>query len=330
MEKILKTIFKAIGLHLLLNNWVWAQLRTEPVAPPLLQLTPIAGSPEHCGINSCGAQRCRWHFTDVIYESRQNRFRLLRDHAPNILIDSADELKKNLLSTDPDSRINALNDAGLLEPLLEPKASSFLDAPQSQRYLEIELELTAIRSEIEQTRAQAKPHNGLDIDTPDVTWEDSLLIGERQRDYHTLKRELAALDTQGRKIARERGYFFENGHLYSAEAMKARTIIQRYLRQRKAFVNLGQQHFTPEELAKFEEEYTQIIADIRVANTQRIAPRRDVELWLAQSKGKLVYAELTKTLLEAATYGVALSECALKGDSERIPEGFKTYEQYRQ
>ncbi|MDB6142703.1 MAG: xlyA, partial [Pseudomonas sp.] len=299
----------------------------EPVAPPVLQLAPIAAPPEHCTINFCGEQKCKRHFTDVIYESGQNRFWLLREHILNTLLAAADDLKKKLLTTDPDSRIKALNDAGLLEPFLEPKASSFLDAPQSQRYLEIELELEKIGQDLR--RLGVGEEGLLDVKhVPNLTVEQIRHVNQQQQAAFPLRRELRELDTQGYRIARERGYFFEDGHLYSAEAMKARAIIQRYLRQRQAFVDLGQQHFTPEELAKFDEEYTQIIADIRVDNPRHLTQRRDVELWLAQSKGKLVYAELTKTLLEAAAYGLALPEYALKGDNPDIKHGFTEYEKY--
>jgi hypothetical protein len=300
-------------------------------ASQVLQLKPIAAPPEHCTIDFCGEQRCQnpTHYADLIYEAGQNRFWLLREHTLNKLVAAADDLKKNLLTTDPDSRINALNDAGLLEPFLEPKASSFLEAPESQRYLEIERTLTNIRSRIERTQAEAKEQNGVNIDnTPHVSSEQSRLIGECQRDYHTLQRELAALDAKGHTVARDRGYRFENGHLYSAEALRAREIIQRYLKQRQKLLDVGTPHFSEQDIKQFTQEQDQWRAQADPANHAFIRSERDIAEWVRHSTGKFHYSELVKTLLEAAAYGLALPEYALKGDNEDIQEGFRKYEEY--
>jgi murein DD-endopeptidase MepM/ murein hydrolase activator NlpD len=307
-----------------------AEPTPELLTPDVLQLNPIAAPPEHCTIDFCGEQRCHspTHFADLIYEAGQNRFWLLREHTLNRLV-AADNLKRNLLTTDPDSRINALSNAGLLEPFLEPKASSFLDGSQSQRYLEIECLLTDIRNEIDQIQAQAKARNDVNsAKPPQVTWEESLLIGERQRDYHTLQRELAALDAQGQKVARDRGYRFENGHLYSAEALKARAIIQRYLKQRQKLLDLGAPHYSEEDIKEFTREQDELLAGADPAIQGFVRSERDIAEWVRHSTGKFHYSELVKTLLEAAAYGLALPEYALKGDDEDIQEGFKKYEKY--
>jgi len=301
----------------------------EVDASEVLHLDPVALPAEQCSINFCGEQRCTnpTHFADLIYEAGQNRFWLLREHTLNRLIEAADDLKKKLLTTDPDSRINALNDAGLLEPFLEPKASSFLDARDSQRYLELEHELDRIGNDL--GRLGIREAGLQDVrHVPNLTVEQLRYINQQQQAALPLRRELNLLDAKGTKVALDRGYSFENGQLFSVEAMKAREIIQRYLRQRQAFVELGKQRFSPEELAAYEEEYTRVIAEIQYAFAQGIEPRRDVELWLAQAKGKLVYSELTKTLLEAAAYGLALPEYALKGDNQDIKQGFEKYEEY--
>lgn len=297
----------------------------------VLQLDPVAAPPEHCTVNFCGEQPCTrdTHYADVIYEVGQERFWLLREHTLNTLVAAADGLQKKLLTTDPDSRINALNSAGLLEPFLEPKTSSFLDAQDSQRYLEIEHELSTIRGEIERTQAEAKAQNGLNIDnTPNMSGEQRKYVGERQRAYKPLRQQHAALDAKGHKIARERGYSFEDGHLYSAEAMKAREIIQRYLKQRQILVDLGKPLFSQQEIEQFTREQAQLLTEIDSATRDLNSPRLDIAQWVRNSTGKFHYSELVKTLLEAAAYGLALPEYALQGDSGEIQQGFEAYEKY--
>jgi murein DD-endopeptidase MepM/ murein hydrolase activator NlpD len=301
----------------------------DTIALEVVYLDPVAAPPEHCTVNFCGEQECKslTHYADVIYEVGQERFWLLREHTLDTLVAAADSLQKKLLTTDPDSRINALNDAGLLEPFLEPKTSSFLDAQNSQRYLEIEHELDRIGADLR--RLGIREEGLQDVKhVPSLTVEQLRHVNQQQQAALPLRRELAALDAKGHKIALERGYSFEGGHLYSAEAMKAREIIQRYLKQRQVFVDLGRAFFRPEELDKYQQEYAQIIAELQYANTHRTPPRRDVEQWLLQSRGQFHYSELVKTLLEAAAYGLALPEYALQGDSGDIQQGFEAYEKY--
>ncbi|MEA9976202.1 MULTISPECIES: LysM domain-containing protein [unclassified Pseudomonas] len=298
-------------------------------AQGVLHLDPIAAAPEQCSINFCGEQACKspGHYADIIYEVGQERFWLLREHTLNTLVEAADDLKKKLLTSDPDSRVSALNDADLLEPFLEPKTSSFLDAQDSQRYLQIEHELEQIGHDL--GRFGVREEGLQDVKhVPNLTVEQLKHVNQQQQAALPLRRERAVLDARGHKIALERGYSFEGGHLYSAEATRARDIIQRYLKQRQVFIDQGKAHFSPAELEKYQQEYTEIIAELQYANAHRTEPRRDVELWLLQSRGQFHYCELVKTLLEAAAYGLALPEYALQGDHGNIEQGFEAYEKY--
>jgi murein DD-endopeptidase MepM/ murein hydrolase activator NlpD len=295
----------------------------------VLHLDPVAAPPEHCTVDFCGEQPCKrdTHYADVIYEVGQDRFWLLREHTLNTLVAAADNLQKKLLTTDPDSRINALNDAGLLEPFLEPKTSSFLDAHDSQRYLEIEHELDQIGDDL--GRLGIREEGLQDVKhVPNLTVEQLRHVNQQQQTALPLRRELAALDAKGHKIALERGYSFEDGHLYSAEAMKAREIIQRYLKQRQILVDLGKPHFSQQEIEQFSREQAQLLAEMEPGTRDLNSPRLDIAQWIRNSTGKFHYSELVKTLLEAAAYGLALPEYALQGDHGDIQQGFEAYEKY--
>jgi murein DD-endopeptidase MepM/ murein hydrolase activator NlpD len=302
----------------------------EPPLAEVLRLNSIVAPPEHGTVDFCGEQQRKnaTHYADLIYEVGQNRFWLLREHTLPTLIEAADDLKKKLLTSDPDSRISALNNAGLLEPFLEPKASSFLDAQDSQRYLQIEHELTVIQAEIEKVQTHTTAQNGTNIDnTPPVSSEQLRMTGERQRDQ-TLRREFAVLDTKAHKIALERGYKFKDGHLYSAEALKAREIIQRYLKQRQTLLDEGAKHFSQQEIEQLSHDHATLLAELESPRREFTPRLPDTAEWLRSSTTKFHYSELVKTLLEAAAYGLALPEYALKADNEGIQQGFKEYEEY--
>ncbi|WP_297846551.1 LysM domain-containing protein [Pseudomonas sp.] len=303
----------------------------EPPLVEALQLNSIAAPPEHGTVDFCSEQRRKnaTHYADLIYEVGQNRFWLLREHTLPTLIEAADDLKKKLLTSDPDSRISALNNAGLLEPFLEPKVSSFLDAQDSQRYLQIEYELTVIRAEIEKVQTPTTAQNGTNIDnTPHVSPEQLRMTGERQRDDEKLSREFAALDTKAHKIALKRGYKFKDDRLYSAEALKAREIIQRYLKQRQTLLDEGAKHFSPQEIEQLSQDHATLLAELESPSREFTSRLPDTAEWLRSSTTKFHYSELVKTLLEAAAYGLALPEYALKADNEGIQQDFKKYEEY--
>ncbi|MEE3506241.1 MULTISPECIES: LysM peptidoglycan-binding domain-containing protein [unclassified Pseudomonas] len=304
-------------------------LAPDTSALEVLHLDPVAAPPEHCTVNFCGEQPCTrdTHYADVIYEVGQERFWLLREHTLNTLVAAADSLQKKLLTTNPDSRINALNDAGLLEPFLEPKTNSFLDAQDSQRYLEIEHELGQTGRDL--GRLGIREEGLQDVKhVPSLTVEQLRHVNQQQQAALPLRRELAALDAKGHKIGLERGYSFEDGHLYSAEAMKAREIIQRYLKQRQILVDLGKPHFSQQEIEQFSREQAQLLTEIDSATRDLTSPRLDIAQWVRNSTGKFHYSELVKTLLEAAAYGLALPEYALQGDNGDIQHGFEEYEKY--
>ena len=303
----------------------------EPPLAEVLHLNSIVAPPEHCTVDFCGEQRRKnaTHYADLIYDVGQNRFWLLRERTLPTLIEAADDLKKKLLTSDPDSRISALNDAGLLEPFLEPKASSFLDAQDSQRYLQIEHELTVIRAEIEMVQTPTTAQNGTNIDnTPHVPSEQLRMTGERQRDDKTLIGEFAALDTKAHKIALERGYKFKDGHLYSAQVLKAHEIIQRYLKQRQTLLDEGAKHFSQQEIEQLSQDHATLLAELDSPGCEFTPRLPDTAEWLRSSSTKFHYSELVKTLLEAAAYGLALPEYALKADNKGIQQDFKKYEEY--
>lgn len=307
---------------------------SEPSAAPeipvqaILHLNPIAVPPEQCTVDFCGEQRCKssTHYADVIYEVGQNRFWLLREHTLAKLMEAADDLQKKLLTTDPDARINALNDAGLLEPFLEPKASSFLDGPDSQRYLQAEYDLARTNGDLEQIGVGKK---GLTdpAKIPNFSIDQLKHVNQQQQSVLTLRRELNLLAAKGNGIALQRGYKFENGHLYSSEALKAREIIQRYLTQRQKLLDLGNKHFSQEEIEKFTSEHAALLAEMKTENLNHSLPSDAVQ-WVHTSRRQFHYSELIKTLLEAAAYGLALPEYALTGENEDIQTGFQDYDEY--
>jgi hypothetical protein len=268
------------------------------------------------------------HFTDIIYEVGHESFWLLREHTLDSIVRAADKLRTALVSNDPDSRLKALDDRGLLDYFLEPKLSSFLDAEKSQRLLDIEHEMTAFKSSADAILA-LEPNEvprslGL---TPNLSAQQQQELSRNKKAYLARRSERLALLTEAREQAGKEGYRFEGGELFSPEAIEMQAIIQTYLEQQEKLVAQKIPEFKPEEVDEFRKFHSRLLQDL---SADIFAPGQEIAEWVRENKGLFHYSEFTRTLVRAAAYGLALPEFALHTPDEDIAWGIKRYREYHQ
>lgn len=302
----------------------------ESVPETVLHLDPIAEDPDHGQINFCGNQACSGdkHYEDIIYEVGHECFWLLREKTLDSIVKAADKLRAAVVSTDPDSRLKALDDRGLLDYFLEPKLSSFLDAEKSQRYHEIEQELKALKARVDALTAKEtnEASRGFGI-LPSLTPEERQEVARKKDAFLTMRSEKFDLETEAREQARKEGYTFEGTELFSPEAIEVRAILQQYLKQRDMLLTQQVTEFKAEEVDQFRKFHSRLLEDLAA---DVFVPNQEIAQWVRENQGLFRYSEFTRTLARAAAYGLALPEFALHKPDEDIAWGIKRYREYHQ
>lgn len=299
-------------------------------ALPVIHFDAIDEDPPHDEINFCSNKACGCddHFTDILYEVGHECFWLLREHTLDSIVKAADQLHRAVLTADPDSRLKALDERGLMDYFLEPKLSSFLDAEDSQRYHVLEYEMKTLKAEIDQL--QALETNTVARDFGSVT---NLSAAERQAVYkkreahRSLHPEWLALENKARQQAAKEGYRFEGGELFSPEAIEMRSIIKTYLEQRQLLIEHKIPDFRAEEIGEFRRVQAQLQEELSDAV---LGPGGSLAGWARESADLFRYSEFTQTLARAAAYGLALPEYALHNPHEDISLGVARYRGYQQ
>lgn len=296
----------------------------------VLYLDPIAEDPNHGQINFCGNQVCSGdnHFADIIYEVGHDCFWLLRAQTLDSIVSAADKLRTAVVSNDPDSRLKALDDRGLLAYFLEPKLSSFLDAEKSQRLLEIEHELKTLKSRVDELMAK-EPNEvtrGLLI-TVNLPPQDQRELTQKKAAFRDLNSERRMLEAEALEQAKKEGYRFEGLELFSPEAIEVRAIIKTYLEQREALLQQKTPEFKLEEVDEFRKFHKRLLEDLAA---DIFVPGPELAEWVRKNTSLFHYSELTQTLARAAAYGLALPEFALHKPDEDIALGIRRYREYHQ
>lgn len=302
----------------------------QSLVDEVLYLDPIAEDPSYGQINFCANRICSGdnHYADIIYEVGHDCFWLLRAQTLDSIVSAADKLRTAVVTSDPDSRLKALDDRGLLAYFLEPKLSSFLDAEKSQRLLEVEHELKTLKSRVNELMEQEpnEQTRGLLI-TVNLPAEDQQEVAWTKKAFVSLDSERRSLEAEALKQAIKEGYRFEGKELFSPEAIEVRAIIKTYLKQREMLIEQKIPEFKPEEVGEFRTFHKQLLEDLAAGAN---FPMPELAEWVRKNKSLFHYSEFTQTLARAASYGLALPEFALHNPDEDIALGIKRYREYHQ
>ena len=298
-------------------------------AGDVLKLNPPAAPAPVCKESFSDDQGpgCDPRYADILYETGQRKFWLLRQKTLNDVLEAADLLSQKVVLGDTDTRLQGLDDSGLLDYFLEPKLSNFLLGEEKARLEEIETYDPDLEANAEEADSFRGVLNGMNpVDRADLNKyeREQLAEGERLIQLRVEKRKLEA---KARSVAETQGYTIENGQLFTPEAMQARRIVQTYLAEREKLLTKDLPSFDQDEIA-------QLLAQKQQKALDECAPECFIRLdellkWRREHEAQLNYSAYVQAILQAADYGLALPEYALLSNAnEDIQEGVKVFKSY--
>ncbi|SDP04090.1 hypothetical protein SAMN04489798_4541 [Pseudomonas arsenicoxydans] len=288
---------------------------------------------------------CSTTYGSAIYDTENESFWLLPDRTTSALKEAANDLDQKVsTSKSPEERKKGLYSTGLLEYFLEPKLGNFLAGEQQARMLEIEAQYPSI-SDLDATLLEAQqqrkaatapaptPSTPLTrLEQDDIKkseWmaaqQDATRVRGIHSEWQTLKRVAIA-------AAKEKGYAYESGNLYSPEAIAAREGVQKYLKARetllkeKDLATLGSAELAPLLAADKKR-----LDDVATCGTNNQLPLctyvRDQET--QRLKRKAIYVAYLDSITHVAQYGIALPEFALiPATGASVEGGVDLFKQY--
>ncbi|WP_158611325.1 MULTISPECIES: LysM peptidoglycan-binding domain-containing protein [Pseudomonas] len=264
---------------------------------------------------------CEPVYANIIYATDEQAFWLLPERVASLMKEAAHKLGQQISpSKSPDERKKGLDESGLLEYFMEPVLANFLAGSQQERMKEIEAEEPYLEARyldkrstmVSDPRYQATPVSGY----------------ERLKDLYE---EWRPLRDSALQIAESRGYAFEQGRLFSPEAMEARKRVQHYLIVRQKLFSLGElQVFSPEQTAELQAENK---ARLEVATASSAYDRTDYVKyleWRDSNQQGFKFKEYLDAIHSVAEYGLALPEYALMGSGEedQLESGIAEFKKY--
>ncbi len=288
---------------------------------------------------------CSKVYADIIYATNEKEFWLLSAEAASALKEAASKLDKMLApGKSAQERQKALYASGLLDYFMEPKLANFLKGEQQARMLEIEVQEPLIDNpryamqlrtaeEAKQRDIAAKNAGPVDpYEERDKPWQDN----QRDLDNYKKYRQLQALHSEWKKLshiaeteAKRQGYIIEDGTLFTPEAIKAREIVQTYLKARaKLLDDKGQlSTFSDEDIADVLQVTTKLKQNLDTCLFECNAQLHVYRAMKTEQTAKFAYPEYLDAILKAADYGIALPEFALSQDGN-IKNGVEAIKNY--
>lgn len=301
-------------------------------AGKVLQLDPKAVPSSVSQESFCKDQSppCNPRYADILYETGQRKFWLLRQKTLDDVWEAADQLGQKVVLGDTDTRLKGLDDSGLLDYFLEPKLSNFLVGEEKARLEEIETSDPDLEANAEEADLFRGSLNGMNpVDRADLNQYDREQLAEGQR-LTRLRVEKRKLEAKARSVAEEQGYTVENGQLFTPEAMQVRGIVQTYLAERDKLLAM--------DLPSFEKiEVDQYLANHKVQLEQVLEGCEfecytnlyDFLKWSEENKPQRFYAAYSQAIMAAAEYGLALPEYALLSNvGADIQQGVNEFKKY--
>ncbi|QXH50207.1 hypothetical protein KSS94_19970 [Pseudomonas fakonensis] len=143
-------------------------------------------------------------------------------------------------------------------------------------------------------------------------------------------RQWEGLHRQAVAAARQQGYAYESGQLFTPQAVAAREAVQAYLEARKTLLKDGEMPvYSQEKIAELLVEDRERLALTVVNGLEQPDKLRDHITWRQNNVTPFAYAAYVQAILKAAEYGLALPEYALAGNSSAaITQGVQRFKRY--
>ncbi|VVO54750.1 hypothetical protein [Pseudomonas fluorescens] len=271
---------------------------------------------------------CSTVYGSAIYDTENESFWLLPERTNSALKEASSELEQKISSTkSPEERKKGLYESGLLEYFLEPKLANFLEGEEKARMLEIEAQhpnisnLGAALLEAQESRkaappspaeTPAKPLTSLEQDQ--VKRNELMSARNDATRVHGMHSEWLKLKRTAVAAAKDKGYTYESGSLYSPKAIAAREAVQKYLKARAALLEDKQlTTSTSTELATMLAQDKKRIDDIAMcgSNNQLMFCTYVRDQEIKRKERKATYNAYLDAISDVAQYGIALPEFAL-------------------
>ncbi|MEO4016979.1 hypothetical protein [Pseudomonas rossensis] len=288
---------------------------------------------------------CSTTYGSAIYDTENESFWLLPERTTSALKEAANDLDQKVSSSkSAEERKKGLYSTGLLEYFLEPKLGNFLAGEEQARMLEIEAQYPSI-SDLDATLLEAQqqrkaatlpapaPSTPLTrLEQDDIKKSEWMAAQQDATRVHGVHAEWQKLKRTAIVAAKEKGYAYESGSLYSPEALAAREGVQKYLKARetllkeKDLATLGSAELAPL-LAEDKKRLDEVAACGANNQLPLCTYVRDQEA--QRLKRKAIYVAYLESITSVAQYGIALPEFALIPASGASVEGgvdlFKQY-----
>lgn len=312
---------------------------------PAQELDPQPEAPQSCS-NAFDKVKtpCSTTYGEVIYATKEKMFYLLPEKAASSIKEAMNELEQHVsASKSPEERLKGMNATGLLEYFLEPKLTNFLKGEQQSRMLEIEAQEPDIAQPTMAMRLKAvsrEAANAAKLDKmPDQSdysrnrelanqQQDSLLEANNQgQKLQKLYHEWTKLKNIAVAQAKEEGYFYESGNLFSPGAIEARKRVQTYLKARQALTVSGKLTTLKEEDFKKNKKAYADATNCVIDGKARMCSYLE---GVASDRKKVEkdFAAYIDSILKVADYGLALPEFAFIPDTGDISAGVEKFKSY--
>ena len=352
------------GWNLSVPRQAAAPAAVEPTPPSaeapapetaLLELGPEAPVADSCDVTfDENAPACDSRFAGILYATQERQFWLLPEPALDAISEATSTLANRISPDKPArERQQGLDESGLLEYFLQPKLTNFLSGEDLERALHIEDQVPDIDNWYYWWSLKAQdlelPRNPFDRPHMRHPFSEENREHNRQAEAHIrqarsrqsemeslhreraelqqLHEEWAALQQKALAVARSEGYAYENGALFSPDALEARRRVQRYLQEREQVMRRGLNgDVIAEILAKGKALEQESRLCLQACNGQLGKLNR----WRMYDLPKLaVYQDYIDSILEVADYGLAVPEYALTPNpSEGLAAGERELQVY--
>lgn len=315
--------------------------------------TPTVLGEEPSVPNSCSAPGedalppCATTYATAIYATEEQAFWLLPEKLSETIQEALQELADSISpEKSPEERKRGLDEQGLLEYFMEPKLTNFLKGEDLERAQAIQAEAPDIanRNRAWQQLAEgrglpASPFSRPPMGNP-FTEEGRAAARRLEQTLAEVRQAAARLDVlhnewqqleaKGLIQAKKEGYTYEDGKLFSKEAMEARRRVQDYLSKRSKVMSDGRlPAYDVEALANTLATAKSRYQAVQNCTVQCRGKVKSYSAWLKGARGKLDFIDYVESIIKVADYGLALPEFALIPPSEGdVHSGVAVYRQY--
>lgn len=315
--------------------------------------TPTAFGEEPSVPDSCSAPGedalppCATTYATAIYATEEQAFWLLPEKLSETIQEALQELADSISpEKSPEERKRGLDEQGLLEYFMEPKLTNFLEGEDLERAQAIQAEVPDIadRNRAWQRLAESRglpfsPFSRPPMGNP-FTEEGRAAARHLEQTLAEVRQAAARLDmlhsewrqleAKGLIQAKKEEYTYEDGKLFSKEAVEARRRVQDYLSKRSKVMSEGRlPAYDVEVLANTLATAKSRYQAVQNCTVQCRGKVKSYSAWLSGARGKLDFIDYVESIIKVADYGLALPEFALIPLSEGdVNAGVAVYRQY--